>query len=125
MHRIIAIAILVLAAVFSSARAEVLIGAVGPLTGQLAWIGEQLERGTEMAVADVNAAGGVLGQKVRLISVDDFCDPEQAMAAAQKLVADGVVFVVGHMCSETSIPVSAVYEAAGVLQISPASTNPQ
>ncbi|TIS55926.1 MAG: branched-chain amino acid ABC transporter substrate-binding protein [Mesorhizobium sp.] len=124
MHRIIAIAILVLAAVFSSARAEVLIGAAGPLTGQLAWIGEQLERGTEMAVADINEAGGVLDQKVRLVTVDDFCDPEQAMAAAQKLVADGVVFVVGHMCSESSIPVSKVYEAAGVLQISPASTNP-
>ena len=83
-----------------------------------------MQRGAEMAVADINAAGGVLGQQVRLISVDDFCDPEQAVAAAQKLVADGVVFVVGHYCSGASIPASKVYEAAGVLQISPASTNP-
>ncbi|PBB99274.1 MULTISPECIES: branched-chain amino acid ABC transporter substrate-binding protein [unclassified Mesorhizobium] len=125
MHRVIALAILVLAAVFSSARAEVLIGVSSAMTGRLAWIGEQGQRGAERAVADLNAAGGVLGQKVRLISVDDFCDPEQAVAAAQKLVADGVVLVVGHYCSGASIPASKVYEAAGVVQISPGSTNPQ
>ncbi|RUU00443.1 branched-chain amino acid ABC transporter substrate-binding protein [Mesorhizobium sp. USDA-HM6] len=125
MHRIVAIAILVLAAVFSSARADVLVGVASAMTGRLAWIGEQGQRGAEMAVADVNAAGGVLGQKVRLISVDDFCDPEQAVAAAQKLVADGVVFVVGHYCSGASIPASKVYEEAGVVEISPGSTNPQ
>ena len=73
------------------ARAEVLIGAAGPITGSLAWIGEQMQRGTEMAVADINSAGGVLGQQVRLVAADDFCDPEQAMAAARKLVGDGVV----------------------------------
>ncbi|MDF0698545.1 branched-chain amino acid ABC transporter substrate-binding protein [Rhizobium sp. MC63] len=108
----------------SPARAEILIGAAGPVTGPLAWIGEQMQRGTEMAVADINAAGGVLGQQVQLITVDDFCDPEQAVAAAQKLVADGVVLVVGHYCSQASIPASKVYEVAGILQISPGSTNP-
>lgn len=75
-------------------------------------------------MADINAAGGVLGQPVRLIVADDACDPEQAVAAARKLVADGVVFVSGHDCSGASIPASRIYEAAGVLQISPASTNP-
>ncbi len=108
----------------SPARAEILIGAAGPVTGPLAWIGEQMQRGTEMAVADINATGGVLGQQVQLITVDDFCDPEQAVAAAQKLVADGVVLVVGHYCSQASIPASKVYEVAGILQISPGSTNP-
>jgi branched-chain amino acid transport system substrate-binding protein len=125
LRRIIAIAIVVLAAMLSHpARAEVLIGAAGPITGTLAWIGEQMQRGAEMAVADINAAGGVRGQQVQLITADDFCDPEQAVAAAQKLISDGVVFVIGHICSESSIPASAVYDAAGVLQISPASTNP-
>jgi branched-chain amino acid transport system substrate-binding protein len=125
MHRIITVAIVALAAAFSSfARAEVLIGVSAAMTGRLAWIGEQGQRGAEMAVADINAAGGVLGQQVRLIAVDDFCDPGQAVAAAQKLVADGVVLVVGHYCSGASIPASKVYEAAGVLQISPGSTNP-
>jgi branched-chain amino acid transport system substrate-binding protein len=125
MRSIVTAAIIALvASIGGPARAEILIGAAGPLTGPLAWIGEQMQRGTEMAVANINAAGGVLGQQVELITVDDFCDAEQAVAAAQKLVADGVVLVVGHYCSGASIPASKVYEAAGVLQISPGSTNP-
>ena len=125
MHRFIAVTIVMFAIVVSyPARAEVLIGAAGAITGKLAWIGEQLQRGAEMAVTDINAAGGVRGQQVRLTTADDVCDPEQAVAAAKKLVADGVVLVVGHMCSGASIPASKVYEAAGVLQISPGSTNP-
>jgi branched-chain amino acid transport system substrate-binding protein len=106
------------------ARAEILIGVAGPMTGKNAWFGEQMLRGADQAVTDINAAGGVLGQQVQLITADDFCDPEQAVAAAHKLVSDGVIFVVGHFCSHSSIPASAVYEAAGVLQISPSSTNP-
>jgi branched-chain amino acid transport system substrate-binding protein len=83
-----------------------------------------MERGAEQAVADINVAGGVLGEQVQLIAVDDFCDPEQAIAAAKKLVSAGVTFVVGHFCSGASIPASETYEAAGVLMISPTSTNP-
>ncbi len=97
MHRFIAVTIVMFAIVVSyPARAEVLIGAAGAITGKLAWIGEQLQRGAEMAVTDINAAGGVRGQQVRLTTADDVCDPEQAVAAAKKLVADGVVLVVGH-----------------------------
>jgi branched-chain amino acid transport system substrate-binding protein len=107
-----------------SARAEVLIGAAGQMTGRDLWYREQMERGAELAVADINAAGGILGQQVRLILADDACDAKQGVAAAQKLVSDGVVFVVGHACSGASIPASKIYEAAGILQISPASTNP-
>jgi branched-chain amino acid transport system substrate-binding protein len=106
------------------ARADVLIGLAGPITGKEAWLGEQFQRGAALAVADVNAAGGVLGQQLQLITVDDFCDPDQAVAAAKKLVSDGVIFVVGHMCSGASIPASEIYEAAGVLMISPYSSNP-
>src|SRR5918996_682649 len=108
----------------TTAAAEILIGVAGPMTGKDAWFGEQMERGTALAVADLNAAGGVLGQQVQLITVDDFCDPEQAVAAAKKLVSDRVILVVGHYCSHSSIPASEIYEAAGILMISPASTNP-
>ena len=87
------------------------------MTGTNAWFGEQMERGTALAVADLNAASGVLGEQVQLSMADDFCDPEQAVAAAKKLVSDGVIFVVGHFCSGASIPASEIYEAAGVLQI--------
>jgi branched-chain amino acid transport system substrate-binding protein len=125
MRRLIPLAVVMLAAALDwPARADILIGMAGPLTGKLAWLGEQYERGAALAVADINAAGGVLGQQVQLVTADDFCDPEQAVAAARKLVSDGVNFVVGHHCSGASIPASAVYAAAGVLMISPASSNP-
>ncbi len=125
MCRLAAVAIVMFAAALGwPARADVLIGMAGPMTGKDAWFGEQMKRGAELAVADLNAAGGVLGEQVRLITADDFCDPEQAVAAARKLVSDSVIFVVGHFCSGASIPASAVYEAAGVLLISPASINP-
>jgi branched-chain amino acid transport system substrate-binding protein len=125
MYRLAALALIVFAAsVGGSARSDVLIGLAGPITGPLTWYGEQMQRGAELAVADINAAGGVLGEQVQLIAVDDFCDPEQAVAAAKKLVSDGVIFVVGHYCSGSSIPAAEIYEAADVLRISPASSNP-
>jgi branched-chain amino acid transport system substrate-binding protein len=118
MRRAAAVAFVIFAASLSwPARAEVLIGMAGPLTGNEAWTGEQMQRGARLAVADLNAAGGVLGHQVRLIEADDFCDAEQAVAAAKKLVSDGVIFVVSHYCSHAAIPASAVYEAAGVLLI--------
>jgi branched-chain amino acid transport system substrate-binding protein len=125
-HRRLLVATVIFIAAFEAmaARAEILIGMAGPMTGKLAWFGEQMERGAELAVADLNAAGGVLGQQVRLITADDFCDPEQAVAAARKLVSDGVIFVVGHYCSGASIPASEIYQAAGVLMITPSSSNP-
>jgi branched-chain amino acid transport system substrate-binding protein len=108
----------------STATAEILIGVAGPMTGTNAWFGEQMERGAALAVADINAKGGVLGEQVEVITADDFCDPEQAVAAAKKLVSDGVILVVGHFCSGASIPASEIYAADGVLMITPASTNP-
>src|SRR5262245_54355474 len=104
--------------------AEVLIGVGGPMTGKDSWFGERMQRGAELAVTDINGKGGVLGQQIHVLVADDFCDPEQAVAAAKKLVDDGVAMVVGHHCSGASIPASEVYEAAGVVQISPSSTNP-
>ncbi len=108
-----------------AAHAEIVIATAGPMTGQYASFGEQMRRGAEMAVADINAAGGVLGQKLRLEIGDDACDPKQAVAVANDFVGKGVVFVAGHFCSGSSIPASKVYEEEGILMISPASTNPK
>ena len=94
MRCFIAVITVLVAVLGCPARAEILIGLAGPMTGKLAWAGEQFQRGSELAVADINAAGGVLGQQVQLVRADDFCDPEQAVAVAKKLVADGVVLVV-------------------------------
>lgn len=107
-----------------AARADIVIATAGPMTGQYAAFGEQMKRGAEMAVKDINAKGGVLGQKLVLKVGDDACDPRQAVAVANQFVNDGVVFVAGHFCSGSSIPASAVYHEEGIIQMSPASTNP-
>jgi branched-chain amino acid transport system substrate-binding protein len=107
------------------ARAEVRIGAAAPLTGAMAWFGEQHERGVAMAVAELNGAGGLLGQQVEVVSVDDYCDGQQGAAAARKLIAAGVVFAAGHLCSGAAIPASALYEEAGIIMISGSATNPK
>ncbi len=107
------------------ARAEVVIATSGPLSGPYIALGEAVRWGVDMAVADLNAAGGVLGQQVRLVVGDDACEGDQAVAVANKFVSDNVVFVAGHVCSGSSIPASGVYEAAGILMISPTSTNPK
>lgn len=114
-----------LAAFATAAAADIRIAVVGPMTGQYAAFGEQMRRGAEMAVADLNAKGGVLGQKLILEIGDDACDPKQAVSVANQMANKGVVFVDGHYCSGSSIPASNVYAEEGILQISPASTNPQ
>lgn len=106
------------------AHADITIAVAGPMTGQYATFGEQMKNGAEMAVAALNAAGGVNGEKLVLKVGDDACDPKQATAVANQFVSDGVVFVAGHFCSGSSIPASAVYAEEGIIQISPASTNP-
>jgi branched-chain amino acid transport system substrate-binding protein len=104
---------------------EIHIATVGPITGQYASFGAQMKAGAELAVEDINKAGGVLGQKLRLSVGDDACDPKQAVAAAGKLAGEKVRFVAGHFCSSSSIPASSVYAEEGIIQISPASTNPK
>jgi branched-chain amino acid transport system substrate-binding protein len=109
----------------SPARADILIGDASPLTGPLSWAGEQAVVGIELAVADVNARGGIRGEQIRVISVDDACETQQALAAAQKLISDHAVFVVGHICSGGAIATAPIYEDAGVIVISPSATNPR
>jgi branched-chain amino acid transport system substrate-binding protein len=100
------------------------IAIIGPITGQYASFGAQMKNGGEMAVADINAAGGVLGNKLDLSTGDDACDPKQAVAVANQMTASGVKLVAGHYCSGSSIPASKVYAESDMVQISPASTNP-
>jgi branched-chain amino acid transport system substrate-binding protein len=104
---------------------DITIGVAGPLTGQYASFGQQFKNGAELAVADINAKGGVLGKKIKMVMEDDACDPKQAHAVAEKLVGMKVPFIAGHFCSGSSIPASDVYAEAGILQITPASTNPK
>ncbi len=110
---------------WTPAQAVIRIATAGPMTGQYASFGQQMKAGAEMAVKDLNLAGGVLGQDVALEIGDDACDPKQAVAVANQMVNKGVVFMAGHFCSGSSIPASAVYDEEGIVMISPASTNPK
>jgi branched-chain amino acid transport system substrate-binding protein len=83
-----------------------------------------MQRGAEAAVEAINEAGGVLGQKLKLILKDDACDPKQAVAVANELSGEDVFGVIGHMCSGSAIPASKTYNEEGILMISPSATSP-
>jgi branched-chain amino acid transport system substrate-binding protein len=125
MKKLILSSALALAFAGPAFAADIKISTVGPMSGQYASFGAQMKAGAEQAVADINAAGGVNGKKLQLIVGDDACDPKQAVAVAGKNVAAGVALVAGHFCSGSSIPASSVYAEEGIVQISPASTNPK
>jgi branched-chain amino acid transport system substrate-binding protein len=122
-------AVVALAAMSANASADqvVKIGHVGPLTGGSAHLGKDNENGARLAIEEINAKGLTIGgQKVtlQLDGQDDAADPRQATQVAQKLVDDKVVAVIGHLNSGASIPASKIYSDAGIVQISPSSTNP-
>ncbi|MGQ9684688.1 MAG: branched-chain amino acid ABC transporter substrate-binding protein [Thiobacillaceae bacterium] len=101
------------------------IGSVAPLTGPQAHLGKDNENGARLAVDEINAQGLVLGGKpvrLELIGEDDQADPKTATIVAQKLVDSGVVAVIGHLNSGTTIPASKYYHDAGIPQISPSAT---
>ncbi len=103
---------------------DISVAVAGPMTGSESAFGRQMKNGAEQAVADINAAGGVLGKKLALQVGDDACDPKQARSVAEKLASSKIPFVAGHFCSSSSIPASEAYADGNVLQITPASTNP-
>ena len=118
--------VLVAGLLFASAAAaqDLTVAVAGPMTGREAVFGRQMRDGAELAVADINAAGGVLGKKLKLQVSDDQCDPKQARSIAEQIASSKLPFVAGHYCSSSSIPASEAYAEGGVLQITPASTNP-
>ncbi len=120
-----AVALSALVAFGGSAWADVLVGVAGPITGPNAAFGAQLQKGAEQAAADINAMGGINGEKIVLSVGDDASDPTQGVSVANKFAADGVKFVVGHFNSGVSIPASEVYAENGILEITPAATNPK
>jgi branched-chain amino acid transport system substrate-binding protein len=105
------------------AGAEAVLGLPSSLSGPELDTGR--ERGVEIAVRDLNAAGGLLGQEIRIVKLDDQCDAEIAVAVAHKLVAEQVDFVVGHVCSDAAVPASQVYADAGIPMMTDAASNSQ
>ncbi len=103
------------------------IGVAGPLSGPIGHLGREIERSAQLAIDEANAQAIQLGGKpvrFELVSVDDRGDARRGVEVAQQLVDAGVVAVVGHLNSGVSIPAARVYGAAGIAQVTPASTNP-
>jgi len=122
---LLGMAIAGLVSVSAVAADDIVIGMAGPMTGDQAKLGRDVERGARLAVEEWNAKGGIAGKKIRLEVGDDQHDPKQAVAVAHKMVNAGIVGMVGHFNSSASIPASSVYNDAGIPMITPASTNPQ
>ena len=119
-------AVAVLAAATAGARAaDIRIAVGGPMTGGSAVFGAQLKNGVEQAIADINAQGGILGQRLVMTVGDDRADPKEGVSVANKFAADGARFVIGHFNSGVTIPASDVYLENGILEITPAATNPK
>lgn len=111
---ILALAVSSVMGLSTHALADVVIGVAGPHTGANASFGEQYWRGASQAAEDINAAGGINGEKIKLVKADDACEPKQAVAVANRLVdQDKAIAVVGHFCSSSTIPASEVYDEPG------------
>lgn len=100
------------------------VGVAGPHSGDLASYGIPSVRAAELVVKDVNEKGGILGKQVELLVEDDVCKPEVAANTATKLVSDGAVVVVGHVCSGATKAALGIYKDAGIIVMSPSATNP-
>lgn len=107
-------------------KTEIKIGHVAPLTGDVKTFGESTKNGFLLAIEETEAKGGILGKKIKVFIADDKNDPTEAANAGSKLInQDGVKLIVGSVSSKCSIPLSEIAQAAGVMMISPTSTNPK
>ncbi|VFQ46611.1 branched-chain amino acid ABC transporter substrate-binding protein [Desulfoluna butyratoxydans] len=100
------------------------LGVAGAHSGDLASYGLPTVNAARFVVADINAAGGVLGKQVELITEDDVCKPEVAASTATKLVTSNVDIVLGHICSGATKAALGIYNGAGLVCISPSATAP-
>lgn len=103
---------------------DIKVAVVGAMSGPVAQYGDMQWTGAQQAIADINAKGGVNGDKLVAVKYDDVCDPKQAVAVANKVINDGIRYVIGHLCSSSTQPASDIYEDEGVLMITPAATAP-
>ncbi len=101
------------------------IGVAGPMTGQYATYGASHKAGAELAMEELNAAGGVNGGEVSISLGDDLGDPKEAVLVAQKFIDDSELVVVdGHQFSGATIAAAGKYEPAGLTMITPSATQP-
>ncbi|AFJ45325.1 high-affinity branched-chain amino acid ABC transporter substrate-binding protein LivK [Shimwellia blattae] len=104
---------------------DIKVAVVGAMSGPVAQWGDMEFNGARQAIKDINASGGIKGDKLVGVEYDDACDPKQAVAVANKVVNDGIKYVIGHLCSSSTQPASDIYEDEGILMITPGATNPE
>lgn len=110
----------------SLAHAEtVKIAIAGPMSGSVAQYGDMVKAGALTAIEQINAAGGAGGNKLEVVLMDDACEPKQAVAVANRIVSQNIRFVIGHVCSGSTIPASDIYENEGIVMVTPSATAPQ
>jgi branched-chain amino acid transport system substrate-binding protein len=110
----------------ASTGSEILVGEYGSLTGGIATFGISTRDGSQQAFDEVNAAGGVLGKKIRLLVEDDQSKPEEVGTVVTKLInQEHVVAMLGHVASSYSLAAAPICQANKIPMITPSSTNPR
>lgn len=108
------------------AQEEIPVGEFASLTGGSASFGQSSHKGTELAIEEINAQGGVLGKKIKLITEDDQSQAGQPATIMRKLISqDNVVAVLGEVASSKSLEAAPICQESKIPMISPASTNPK
>jgi branched-chain amino acid transport system substrate-binding protein len=107
-----------------SFKGTVKVGVAVPLSGDLADGGDSVDKGVRLQAERLNKQGGLLGNKIEVVSADDQADDQAAQDAAGALAGDGVKLVVGHYNSGQSIAASPIYNKAKIVEITPTSSNP-
>lgn len=106
-------------------KGAILIGVPVPLSGEYASAGTDILHGAQLAAKDINAKGGVNGQKIQIVSQDDACQASTGSQAAQKLISQGIVAAAGGYCSTAAFPELQAFHRMGIPYVMDASTNPQ
>jgi len=94
----------------------------GPMSGPLTQYGDMVKAGVLTAIEQINAAGGAGGHRFEAVLMDDACEPKQAVAVANKVAGQNIQYVIGHVCSSSTIPAAEIYENEGVVMITPSAT---
>lgn len=102
---------------------DIILGMLTPMSGGSAAIGPYMKNGAQLAVDEINDAGGVLGRKLKLVVEDEACDPKTAAAGAAKLVTAGAAVSVGGYCSSATLPTLSIFGKANIPMIIPAANS--
>ena len=105
---------------------EIVIGHFGSMTGSEATFGQSTDEGIRLAIDEANAAGGVKGKKIKLITMDDQGKPEEAASVATRLIEqEKVVALLGEVASSRSLAVAPIAQSKKIPMLTPSSTNPK